>query len=88
MAALAMGYPSVSFRVPALPWSAVAADEQRFRRILHRVLALVLLLVIVLYAAILWRTGSLVAAIAALIVAGPHVSRPGSATHNQVGTPT
>ena len=48
MAALAMGYPSVSFRVPALPWSAVAADEQRFRRILHRVLALVLLLGIVL----------------------------------------
>ena len=48
MAALAMGYPGVSFRVPVLPWSTVAADERRFRRILKRVLALVLLLGIVL----------------------------------------
>ncbi|CAD5374958.1 Energy transducer TonB [Rubrivivax sp. A210] len=48
MAALAMAHPGVSFRVPALPWSAIADDERRFKRILGRVLALVLLLGVVL----------------------------------------
>ncbi|MBU6261115.1 MAG: hypothetical protein KGO01_22080, partial [Burkholderiales bacterium] len=32
-----------SFRVPVLPWTAAAADERRFRRILRATCALLLL---------------------------------------------
>lgn len=39
---------SVSFRKPVLAWSIAAEDEERFRRIVKRVLAVVLLLAVVL----------------------------------------
>jgi periplasmic protein TonB len=35
---------SVSFRAPSLPWAPSIEDDSRFRRVLHRVLALVVLL--------------------------------------------
>jgi TonB family protein len=38
----------VSFRKPVLAWSVAAADEERFRRIARRVLAVVLLFVLIL----------------------------------------
>jgi outer membrane biosynthesis protein TonB len=46
MSALALS-PGISFRAPVLPWSVAAEDERRFKRILGRVLALVLLLALV-----------------------------------------
>ncbi|MFO1266593.1 MAG: hypothetical protein U1F67_07330 [Rubrivivax sp.] len=39
---------SVSFRKPVLAWSIAAEDEERFRRITRRVLAVVLLLAVIL----------------------------------------
>ncbi len=47
MSALALS-PTVSFRLPVLPWSAAADDERRFNRILRRILAVVLLLGLVM----------------------------------------
>ena len=47
MSAIAMSptmLPSVSFRLPVLPWATAADDERRFNRILRRILAVVLLL--------------------------------------------
>ena len=44
MAAMALSTPGISFRRPVLPWSTSADDETRFKRILKRVLAVVLLL--------------------------------------------
>ena len=35
---------AVSFRAPALPWAPLLDDDRRFRRVLHRVLALIVLL--------------------------------------------
>jgi len=48
MSAAAALNPAVSFRMPVLPWAAAADDEQRFRRILNRVLAVVVLLALAL----------------------------------------
>ena len=44
MAAMALSAPGISFRNPVLPWSTAADDETRFKRILKRVVAVVLLL--------------------------------------------
>ena len=47
MSSLALS-PTVSFRVPVLPWSPAADDERRFKRILRRILTVVLLLGLVM----------------------------------------
>lgn len=39
---------AVSFRAPVLPWAAVTQDDERFRRILHRVLGLCVIVCIAL----------------------------------------
>jgi TonB family protein len=45
--ALSPGFaPGISFRTPVLPWTVSADDERRFRRILQRILAVVLLLAV------------------------------------------
>lgn len=49
MAAHAMApSPTISFRMPVLPWSTAADDERRFKRILRRTVAIALLLGLVL----------------------------------------
>jgi periplasmic protein TonB len=47
-AAVMTAMPAISFRKPVLPWATSAADEERFRRILKRVLAVALLLALIL----------------------------------------
>ena len=47
-AAASASLSAVSFRKPVLAWSTAAGDEERFRRITQRVLAVVVLLAVIL----------------------------------------